>query len=53
MKETGLLEDLSVDGRTINCILNEWDGRTGTGLMAQDRGKSQAVVNTVINLRFP
>jgi len=52
MKETGLLEDLSVVGRT-NCILNEWDGRTGTGLMAQDRGKSQAVVNTVMNLRFP
>jgi len=53
MKETGLLEDLSVDGRIINCVLKEWDGRTWTGFIAQERGKSRAVVNTVMNFRVP
>jgi hypothetical protein len=49
----GPLEDLSVDGRIINCVFKEWDGRTWTRLMAQDRGKSRAVVNTVKHIRVP
>jgi len=53
MRETGLLEDLSIDGRIMNCNLKEWNGRMWSGLMDQDGGKWRAVANTVMNLRVP
>jgi hypothetical protein len=49
------LEGLSVDGwKNINLDIQgiEWDGVNWFDL-AQDRGKWPAVVNTVMNLRFP
>jgi hypothetical protein len=48
------LGDPGVDGRIIlKCIFKKWDGSRDWIEMAQDRDRWRAVVNAVVNLRFP
>jgi hypothetical protein len=48
------LEDPVVDGRIIlKWIFKKWDGGMDWINLAQDRGRWQALVKTVINLRVP
>jgi hypothetical protein len=53
LTETVHLEDLSVDGRIMSkCIFKKWDGVHWIEL-AHDRDRQGALVNAVMNLRFP
>jgi hypothetical protein len=48
------LEDPGIDGRIIlKRILKKWDGGMDWIDVAQDRNRWRAVVNAVMNLRFP
>jgi hypothetical protein len=54
LSERDHLDDLGVDGRIIlKCMFKKWDGGNDWIDMAQDRDRWRAVVNAVMNLRFP
>jgi hypothetical protein len=54
LREGDHLGDLSVDGRIIlKWIFKKWDGDMDWNELAQDRDRWRAVVNAVMNLRFP
>jgi hypothetical protein len=53
-EEKNHLEDLSVDGRIIlKCMFKKWKGSVGWIDLAQDRDSQRALMDAVINLRFP
>jgi hypothetical protein len=54
LREGEHLEDSGVDGRIIlKWIFKTWDGSMYWIELAQDRDRWRAVVNAVMNLRFP
>jgi hypothetical protein len=55
LKERNNLEALCVDGRIIlKWIVNQYDGSTWAGTdMVHDRYKWRALLNAVMNIRFP
>jgi hypothetical protein len=54
LREGDHLGDPGVDGRTIlKWILKKWDGGVDWIELAQDRDRWQALVNAVMNFRFP
>ena len=54
LKERVPLEDPGADGRIIlRWILSKWDGGMDWIDLAQDRDRWRALVNAVMNLRFP
>jgi len=54
LRERDHLEDLSIDERiTLKWIFKLQDGRVEWTHLAQDRNRWRALVNIVINLRFP
>jgi hypothetical protein len=54
LREARHLDDPNVDGRTIlKWILQKWNGGIDWIDLAQDRDTWRAVVNAIMNLRFP
>jgi hypothetical protein len=54
LREGDHLGDPGVDGRImLNWIFKKWDGGMDWIELAQDRDRWRAVVNAVINQRFP